>query len=273
MSLFYRETGRGEPVILLHGLYGCSDNWMTIARKLSECYRVICVDLRNHGNSPHYSSHRYLDMASDLSDLLNDVAIDKAHLLGHSMGGKVAMAFASIYPKKVLSLAVADIAPKNYLNDGNDTSGVAMHKRLLNTLSSVDLTHFHQRKEVEDEMGKTIEDEFVISFIMKNLRRGTTGFEWKINVPVLKEYLTEILGGIDYSFFEDSIPILHYPVFFIKGGLSNYIKEEDLLLIRRIFPEAKFKVIEGTTHYLHVEKPDELIDNYLNFLKGNKAMM
>jgi len=268
MSLFYRETGRGEPVVLLHGLYGCSDNWMTIARTISEKYRVIAVDLRNHGSSPNTPSHTYSDLVTDLAWLFHELEIDAAHIMGHSMGGKVAMAFAADYPEKVKSLAVADIAPKNYLQLSKETTQLGMHENILNTLLYVDLNAFDTRKDVELEIGKTITDSFVVSFIMKNLKKGTAGFEWKINVPVLKEFLPEIIGGVDYTYFEDRLPIFNYPVLFIRGELSGYIKDDDLPLIKRIYPEAKFETIPGATHYLHAEKPGEFIGCYMNFLKG-----
>lgn len=267
MGLFYRETGRGEPVVLLHGLYGCSDNWMTIARKISEQYRVIAVDLRNHGSSPNNPSHTYADMVTDLAWLFHELELDAAHIMGHSMGGKVAMAFAADYPEKVKSLAVADIAPKNYLLLSKESSQLGMHETILNTLLAVDLNAFDTRKNVELEISKTITDPFVVSFIMKNLKKGTAAFEWKINVPVLKEFLPEIIGGVDYSYFEDRLPIFSYLVIFIRGERSGYIKDDDLPLIKRMYPEAKFETIQGATHYLHAEKPGEFIDCYLNFLK------
>jgi len=268
MNLFYRETGKEIPVIILHGLYGCSDNWMYIARNLSEKYRVIVVDCRNHGNSPHSNSHTYSEMVTDLAWLFSDLEIEKAHIVGHSMGGKLAMAFAADYPEKIISLTVVDIAPKNYLNSSNGFSQNIRHETILDALVSFNLAGCDSRKAVEAEMSKTIYDLFVVSFIMKNLKKSHAGFEWKINAPVLKEFLPEIIGGIDYKYFEDRLPIINYPVLFIRGGLSVYIQDDDLQLIRRIYPEAKFVTIPGATHYLHSEKPDEFIGCYLDFLKG-----
>jgi esterase len=267
MNLFYRETGRGEPVVLLHGLYGSSDNWMTIARKIAENYRVIAVDLRNHGNSSHAASNTYADMVADLAWLFHELELRTAHIMGHSMGGKVAMAFAADYPEKVKSLTVADIAPKDYLNLTKGVSQYQQHETILNALLSVDLLNLDSRKAVEAEISKTIDDPFVISFIMKNLRKGHAGFEWKINVEVLKKFLPEIIGGVDYDFFEERLPILTYPVLFIRGELSDYIQDEDLQRIKRIYPEAKFEINNGTTHYLHSERPDEFIECYIKFIK------
>jgi esterase len=132
MNLFYRETGKGIPVIILHGLYGCSDNWMYIARILSEKQRVIAVDCRNHGNSPHADTHTYPEMVTDLAWLFHDLKIEMAHLLGHSMGGKLAIAFAADYPEKIITLTVVDIAPKNYLDSPASEIQYAMHENILN---------------------------------------------------------------------------------------------------------------------------------------------
>jgi esterase len=268
MNLFYRESGRGEAVVVLHGLYGCSDNWMSFAKKISEKYRVIAIDLRNHGASPHFSSHTYPDMVSDIASFFDRMNIGKAHIIGHSMGGKVAMAYAADFPERIVSLAVADIAPKNYMEHPESTNQFKIHSAILDILLSVDLSKFYSRKAIESEIGKMISDPFVVSFIMKNLKRENSGFEWKINISVLKKYLPQIVGGVDYSLFEERLPIFNYPVLFIKGGLSNYIQEEDLPLIKRIYPDAQFEVIEGTTHYLHAEKPDEFIGCYCRFISS-----
>jgi pimeloyl-ACP methyl ester carboxylesterase len=167
----------------------------------------------------------------------------------------------------VKSLAVADIAPKNYLLLSKESSQLGMHETILNTLLAVDLNVFDTRKNVELEISKTITDQFVVSFIMKNLKKGSTGFEWKINVPVLREFLPEIIGGVDYTYFEERLPIFSYQVLFIRGERSGYIQDDDLPQIKRIYPEAKFETIPRATHYLHAEKPDEFIGCCLSFLK------
>jgi pimeloyl-ACP methyl ester carboxylesterase len=266
MNLFYREAGRGETVVILHGLYGCSDNWVSIARKMADRYRVISVDLRNHGSSPNAPTHTYSDMVTDVAWLFHELSIERAHIIGHSMGGKVAMAFAADYPEMVKSLAVADIAPKNYLLLPPATSQFENHTLILETLSELDLTKFETRKEIEYELREKITDPGVASFILKNLKRGSKGFEWKINVPVLKEYLPRIIGGIDYPYFNERLPITGFPVLFIKGESSTYILDEDLPLIRKVYPEVKFEIIKGATHFLHAEKPDEFLHYYLSFL-------
>ena len=267
MNLYYREKGKGIPIIILHGLYGCSDNWMYIAGILSEKYRVIAVDCRNHGNSPHSNTHTYSEMVTDLAWLFNDLDIEKAHVLGHSMGGKLAMAFAADYPEKIISLTVVDIAPKNYLDSPASEIHYAMHKNILDTLYNLDLKEYSSRKEIEKEIEKTISDNFIRGFILKNLKRAGKGYEWKINVPVLRANLDHILHGVDISEYEDRLPMTNYPVLFIRGGLSDYIRESDFQDIRKMYPQAIISTIENTTHYLPSEKPDEFASVYLNFLK------
>jgi esterase len=267
MNLFYRSEGKGTPIIILHGLYGSSDNWVGIAHKLTEKFRVISVDHRNHGNSPKSTEHTYDDMVADLAWLLAELEIEKAHFLGHSMGGKVAIAFAADYPEKVLSLAVADIAPVNYLETPASAIQYDFHKRVLNALFELDLNRITDRKEVESVLEKAIPEFLVRKFILKNLYRKKDGnFEWKINIKVLRQQLDHIISGIDYRNFQDRIPITTYPVLFIRGDLSGYIPDEKIELIKKMYPDAKIVTMKDATHFLHAEKPDEFAAIYSNFL-------
>jgi esterase len=267
MNLFYREEGKGTPVVILHGLYGSSDNWVTIARKLAERYRVISVDHRNHGASPHTSEHTYEAMLTDLAWLFHETGIEKAHLIGHSMGGKVAMAFAADYPEHTLSLTVADIAPVNYLANPASAIQYQFHKRLLDTLYSIDLSAINERSTVETELAKGIPEEHVSRFILKNLYRNKVGkFQWKINVPILRQQLHHIISGVDFHEFSDRLPILSYPVLFIKGELSGYISDEAIEDIHTVYPESRIVTLPETTHFLHAEKPDEFAEIVFGFL-------
>jgi esterase len=267
MKLFYRETGRGEAVVILHGLYGCSDNWVSIARKMADRYRVISVDLRNHGNSPHSNTHTYPEMVTDLAWLFNELELERAHLMGHSMGGKVAIAFAADYPEKIISLAVVDIAPKNYLDSPASEIQYLMHKGILDALFNVDLSKFSSRNEIDQEIENEIPEPFMRGFILKNLKRVGMGFEWKLNVKVLRENLDNILHGVDLYDYNDRMPMTIYPVIFIRGGLSGYIPDEYLPEIKKMYPQAIITTIDGSTHMLHTEKPEEFAEVYLNFLK------
>jgi pimeloyl-ACP methyl ester carboxylesterase len=269
MSLFYRTIGEGIPVVIIHGLYGSSDNWVQIARKLPQGYKAILIDQRNHGESPHTTEHTYDNMVTDLAWLFHELNIDKAHLLGHSMGGKVAMAFAADFPEKVISLTVADITPKDYLNTPASAIQYNFHKHILETMSQVDPRAYSTRKEVEEKLKLSIPEQNIRKFILKNLRRKEHHFEWKINVPLLQDQLRHIISGVDSSEFDDRIPIQLYPVLFIKGGLSGYIQKEDIPVIKSIYPDAKIATIEGATHFLHAEKPDEFVSIFSEFILSN----
>ncbi|HPR60793.1 MAG TPA: alpha/beta fold hydrolase [Prolixibacteraceae bacterium] len=265
MGLFYRDIGLGFPVVILHGLYGSSDNWLPIGRMLAEKFRVIMVDLRNHGASPHYNTHSYADMVTDLAWLLHELEIEKAHLLGHSMGGKLAIAFAADYPEKIQSLCVADIAPKNYLKTPASAIQYDFHKRLLNTLYNVDISVLKNRGEIDRALADSIPETIVRQFILKNVYRENGLFKWKINVEVLRQSLDHIISGVDADDYDDRIPILNYPVLFIKGALSGYIGNDDIPIIKKMYPEAKIETIENASHLLHAEKPNEFQNIVMGF--------
>jgi len=268
MTLFYRIEGKGTPIVILHGLYGSSDNWVGIARTLAKEYRVIIVDHRNHGNSPHSNNHTYETMIADLAELLIELEIEKAHFLGHSMGGKVAIAFAAKFPEKTLSLTVADMAPVNYLENPAVSVQYNRHKSILNALFELDLSEKKDRTEVEKELEKDIEDPMFRKLIMKNLHRTKSGsFEWKINIPVLRLQLDHIISGVDYREYPTQVPITNYPVLFIRGELSDYVSEKNIELIKKIYPESKIETITDATHFLHAEKTDEFTATYSKFLK------
>lgn len=269
MNLFYRSEGTGIPIVILHGLYGSSDNWMTIARKLAEHnFQIIAVDHRNHGNSPHTSEHLYEDMITDLAWLLNDLGIEKTHLIGHSMGGKVAIGFAADYPEKVLSLTIADIIPLNYLEKPASAIQYDFHKKILNTLFQLDIKRAESRKEIEQDLMTDIPEIHIRKFILKNIRKSNDqSFEWKINIPALRENLDEIISGVDYRDYEDRIPILSYPVQLIRGALSGYCPDDKMDIVKEMYPEIKIQTIEKATHFLHAEKPDEFTALVLDFIQ------
>jgi len=269
MNLFYRESGKGFPLVVLHGLYGSSDNWLGLTKLWAENYRVIAVDLRNHGASPHDPSHTYSDMVADLAWLFNDLQIENAHILGHSMGGKVAIAFAADYPELVKSLIVADISPRNYLTDPASAIQYGFHKQLLSALDSLDLKTIEKREDVENVLKTFIPEAGIRMFILKSLHRDRSNeYAWKFNVPILHKYLTIILSGVDSSDYEDRIPIASYPVLFIKGGRSGYITDENELIIKHMYPQAKIEEIDGATHWLHAEKPQEFNQIVKKFLSS-----
>lgn len=252
MELNYKVFGQGMPIIILHGLFGMLDNWQTLARKLAEHYTVFIVDQRNHGRSPHVDSHDYESMAEDLRAFMESQFVLKAHIIGHSMGGKTAMQFATHYPDMVDHLVIVDIAPKAY---------PAGHQEIFAALLALDLAKAESRKEVEAQLKTKIPEAGVRQFLMKNIIRGSdNGFQLRMNLPVLHRDYQKILDQLE---FEEPF---EGPSLFIRGGRSNYVAETDLEMIQEYFPEAQLESIEGAGHWVHAEAPKELLAHLLAFL-------
>lgn len=267
MQLFYRVEGTGTPIVIVHGLYGSSDNWLTVAKKLSAHYRVYAIDQRNHGRSPQSEQHRYEDLKNDLADFFDQQKIEKAILIGHSMGGKTAMCFAADYPERIEKLVVVDIAPKDYFLL-NDESQYYLHHNILRAMLEIDLHRMETRKQIEDFLTERIDSLQIVQFLLKNVHRRKENhqFEWRLNVEVLYDSLDEIIRSIDARWFDDRLPIYNYPVLFIKGADSNYILPEDYPSIRRIYPEAQIVEIPHAGHWLHAEQPQLFMEALLKFI-------
>ena len=256
MDLFYRKEGSGTPLVIVHGLYGSSDNWLNIGKRLAEKHTVYMIDQRNHGRSPFSNSHTFNNMRNDLSEFFEKHNIEKATLLGHSMGGKVAMWFAADYPEKVEKLVIADIAPKDYLLLKED-SQFYLHQNILLAMQEIDFSKIKSRIEVDDFMSQKIDDERIRQFLLKNVAKDKINhqFKWRINAEVLYDHLDEIVSGVNRNWLEDRIPITSYPVIFIRGMKSKYILPEDEILIKEIYPDAMIIDIPDAGHWLHAEQP------------------
>ena len=256
MDLFYRKEGSGTPLVIVHGLYGSSDNWLNIGKRLAEKHTVYMIDQRNHGRSPFSNSHTFNNMRNDLSEFFEKHNIEKATLLGHSMGGKVAMWFAADYPEKVEKLVIADIAPKDYLLLKED-SQFYLHQNILLAMQEIDFSKIKSRNEVDDFMSQKIDDERIRQFLLKNVAKDKINhqFKWRINAEVLYDHLDEIVSGVNRNWLEDRIPITSYPVIFIRGMKSKYILPEDEILIKEIYPDAMIIDIPDAGHWLHAEQP------------------
>ena len=264
MQLHYRKEGAGKPLVIIHGLYGSSDNWIIISAKLAEKYTVYSVDLRNHGNSPHNPVHTYAGMKDDIAGFFSQHNIEEAVLIGHSMGGKTAMLFAADYPEKVSKLIVVDIAPKDYLNMEHD-SQYPLHRSILLAMMEVNFDHIRTRQDIEDFLAEKIDSQRIRQFLLKNatLDKHTGKFKWKLNVQALFDHLEEIVEGGNYRQFEDRIPITAYPVVFIRGLESPYIRDEDIAVIKKIYPDAVVVDIPNAGHWLHAEQPGIFLENVL----------
>lgn len=253
MLLNFRKLGSGPAIFVLHGVFGSSDNWQSIGKELSDDFTVYLVDLRNHGNSPHSDVMNYDVMAEDIRNLAVAEGVQKFHLMGHSMGGKAAMNFASRFPNFLDKLVVVDIGPKYY---------APHHQQIFRGFNAIDLKTLISRNEAEEVMSYEIPDFGVRQFILKNLKRTDEGFTWKINLPVIEKNI-ESVGeaiGIDKP--------VQVPTLFIRGSKSNYIQEEDMKSINKMFPSAKLTTVEGAGHWVHAEKPKELLSVLFDFLKA-----
>jgi len=260
MELFYRKEGSGQPVVIVHGLYGSSDNWLNIGKRLAEKHTVYMIDQRNHGRSPFANSHTFDDMRDDLEAFFEQHKIEKAILLGHSMGGKAAMWFAADFPEKIEKLVIADIAPKDYLQLKED-SQFYLHRNILLAMQEIDFSQVKSRSDVEDFMAEKIDNKRIVQFLLKNVERNKKikRYQWRVNAAVLYDHLDEIVGGVNKSWLDDRIPITAYPVIFIRGLLSKYIQDDDIERIKEIYPDANIVDIPGAGHWLHAEKPKEFM--------------
>ena len=254
MELYYREFGQGSPLIILHGLFGFSDNWQTIAKGLSGQHLVVTPDLRNHGRSPHLPGHSYPEMAEDLKAFMEAHWMFSAALVGHSMGGKVAMQLALSHPDMVERLVVVDIAPDRAEDN---------HSSIFSALLGMDLSKMSTRQEAETYLAERIPDTGTRQFLLKNITRESDGkFTWKMNLPVLWEHFNDILAPVQATEPFDK------PTLFIRGSRSGYIRDGDFPLIKTLFPQAEIATVEGAGHWVHADKPAELLALLRDFLSA-----
>lgn len=251
MKLFSRQLGAGDPMVVLHGLFGSSDNWLTQAKLFANHYKVFTVDLRNHGQSPHSDEFDYLAMVKDLEEFVDSNGVQSPIIIGHSMGGKAAMNFALAHPDKLSKLIVVDIAPKEYNLE---------HYTIAEGLKAIPVDKITSRNEADETLSQHVPEPDVRQFLLKNLQRKTSGgFSWKINLPVITDKLSNI--GVDLQFpgsFEK-------PTLFIRGSRSKYIADNDWQRITEIFPKAELETMD-TGHWVQAEKPQEFADTVIQWL-------
>ena len=243
---------KGQDLIVIHGLFGMSDNWNTLGKKFAKYCKVHLIDLRNHGRSPHSTDFNYDVMCDDIFEYMHDNEIVTPIILGHSLGGKVAMKFAFTYPDKIEKLIVADIAPRQYKSD--------FYKNLLGVLHTLTLEDFNKREEIDSVLSDIFEDEGMRLFLLKNLYRNENKeFAWRFNIEVLLEKVNNIQEA---DFIKG---ICKIPTHFIRGGNSDYINSADELLIITHFTDFSICTISGAGHWLHAEKPERFYDEVMGF--------
>lgn len=251
-SKIYGVEKNGTPLLVFHGLFGMLDNWATFGREFGEKLPCHLLDLRNHGKSFHTEEMSHDDMAEDILNYLNQHQIEKACLLGHSLGGKAVMQFAISYPERVKKIIVVDIAPKAY---------PPHHQRIMEALQSVDFERITSRKEVEEKLAESIEEKPVIQFLVKNLYwEQEDRLNWRFNLKVLAEKYSDFVGkAIRFGIFEGE-------TLFIKGEKSHYILPQDEFLIQKHFPKYQLITIKNAGHWVQVENTKDFNEEVSNFL-------
>lgn len=253
MKLNHKILGEGTPIVILHGLFGMLDNWMTFGKALAKDYKVILVDHRNHGKSPHADQIGYDLYANDLKELLDDLNIREAYIMGHSMGGKTAMYFATMYSDSTLGIISVDMGAHGYWK-GN-------HDEIFNAILLLNLQDYKSRREIDEALSQKISDIPVRLFILKNLNRSDDGYQWKANFRILHDQYQSIRAAVPDS------NLYQGPALFIRGANSPYIRDNDMDYIVSIFPKASLETITGSGHWVHAEKPNELLTLVSNFLE------
>lgn len=256
-ALHYRRYGdpAAPPVVLIHGLFGSAVNWGSVARQLAARYYVLVPDLRNHGQSPHHAVHDYPAMADDLARLLDEQAIEHATLVGHSMGGKVAMQFALTTPLRVDRLVVVDIAPVTYTHD---------YRAVLDAFAAVDLATLTGRADAERQMAAHLAAPGLRAFLLQSLVKDGAGWRWRLNLDALARSQSMVTG------FPEPLPDAIYPgpTLFIHGDRSDHLQPAHHENIRTLFPQARISAIEDAGHWVYADQPAAFFACLSEFLHG-----
>ncbi len=252
MRLNFKKSGKGPPLLILHGLFGSGNNWKTIAKSFIDHFEVYLIDLRNHGKSPHSDAFNYDFMAEDIGELLRYNGLERVNILGHSMGGKAAINFSLRNPDKVLKLVVVDIGIKEY--PVKDTE-------MLEALMKMDFNKILTRQDADLCLEKAVSDFSVRQFLLQNLYwTKARKLAWKMNLKVLVEQIHEI-GKPQFS----DKPFVN-PCLFVVGSDSDYVLDEDKEGIDQVFTNYEIRSISGANHWVHIDKPKEFFEIVLEFL-------
>lgn len=251
MKLHHRVLGDGEPLIILHGLFGSSDNWQTLAKRYAEDFEVYLIDQRNHGHSPHSDEFNYDLMSDDLLEFVFDQQLMGVNIIGHSMGGKTAMFFAKKRPELIHRMVVADMGVKGYK---------AHHTQIIAGLKSIDFNSIASRRDVDKALSEYVPEIGTRSFLMKGLHWKEKGkLAWRMNVDCISKHLNEMMIPVDHG--ESDVESL-----FITGGESDYLPKDDYDQVLTHFPDAEFIELSGAGHWLHVDQTEQFFDETFSFL-------
>lgn len=252
MQLHFETYGRGEPLVILHGLLGSADNWHSVCSKLAPNLKVFALDQRNHGRSPHSFEMDYVLMAEDVRDFIQTQGLTDAFVMGHSMGGKTAMQLALLHPDLVRKLIVVDMSPR---------ADSPRQRDILARLLSLDLAHFQTRQQMEAALAPAIPDAPTRQFLLKNaVRQGSGGFQWRIGLHQILQNHLRLIEAVssDCTFAK--------PALFIRAEKSDYLSEKDFPSIKELFPQGRLETIPGAGHLVHVEKTEAFVRAVLEFL-------
>ena len=254
MKLFFRRFGNGNPLIILHGLFGISDNWVSIGKRLAENFTVYIPDLRNHGQSPHSMLFNFPALVEDLLEFTEDNDLENIILIGHSLGGIISMHFALQHSSIIKKIVVVDISLRKYQNYDD-------HRQILDAMLGVDFSSVLKRSDIDQQLMQRIPSPRLRHFILKNAYwRDKDNLDWRLNLAALNENLPLIYENTTE---EDKFS---GPALFIRGGLSDYIRDEDLKEIYKKFPRAELLTIPKASHWVHADAPEEFLDIVSRFL-------
>ena len=264
MKLFYRDLGKGQPLVIIHGLYGSSDNWLSVAGYFKDNFRIIIPDVRNHGQSPHSNEMSFRDMANDVYGIIRELEFRNIFLLGHSMGGKIAMWLSFMYPALIKKLVVVDVAPKSYLTEYS--KHFEFHKNIILALKELKISDLRSRSEAESILADKIKSERIVRFLLKNLKKNTdNSFRWILNLDSIHRHLFKIIDGFSETDFSFNTPSL-VPSLFIKGEKSDYLTYEDKNLIAKYYTDFLFVTIPDSGHWVHAEQTGLFAETVKKFI-------
>lgn len=252
VQLNTKKLGHGKPIYIFHGLFGSLDNWQTIANELQKRFTVYLIDLRNHGKSPHTKEMTYKLMSEDIRQLMKDEDLDKINIIGHSMGGKVCYQLLNDIPHRIEKAMIIDIAPKRYKGG---------HEQVFKAMFSLDLDRLSKRSDAELIISQYIPEKSVQQFILKNLdRQSDHHFEWKCNLDTLYKEYDNICEEISFN------KTCHVPIRIISGSISQYVTQADIDKMKTHFSNLSWHIVEGSGHWVHAEKPKEMLNEIISFL-------
>ncbi len=251
VQLNTKKLGNGKPIFILHGLFGSLDNWQTIANELLKHFTIYLIDLRNHGKSPHTHDMTYKLMSEDIQKLMLDEKLEKINIIGHSMGGKVCYQLLNDISNQIEKAMIIDIAPKRYKGG---------HDEVFKAMFSLDLDRLTKRSDAEFIISQYIPEKSVQQFILKNLdRQSDHCFEWKFNLETLYNEYDKICEEIIFD------KVCNAPTRIISGSLSQYVTQAEIDKMKTHFSNLSWHIVEDSGHWVHAEKPKEMLDEITSF--------